>query len=130
MNLTDRELAGVADWSRANLPPDSVLLIHDAGYIAWDTSFRMVDLVGLKTPSSITPHLQMTLPSGGERRAEAVALIAQRAQVTHLITLYSWDDTFRISAGLVGRGWSIKPLRMDGAYKVYRLKPPHTSADN
>ncbi len=33
------QLDGLAEWVNANLPPDSTLLIHDAGYIAYDTKF-------------------------------------------------------------------------------------------
>jgi hypothetical protein len=118
---TEQELGGVADWCNANLPTDSVLLIHDAGYIAWATQFRMVDLVGLKTPSSIAPHQQLTLPSGGTRRAEAMASIARNAHASHLVVLETWDDAFSITSGLRSQGMLLEPLRRGGAYKVYRL---------
>ncbi|HSV81735.1 MAG TPA: hypothetical protein VLK85_21280 [Ramlibacter sp.] len=121
---TRRELAGVADWSLANLPADSVLLVHDAGYIAAATPFRMVDVVGRKTPSSIESHRQLTLPSRGERRTEAVASIASNSRATHLILLDEWERSFQVRAGLVARGWSVEPLRTGGAYKVHRLKAP------
>jgi hypothetical protein len=124
MSWTRSELSSVAAWSRANLPPDSVMLIHDAGYIAWATPFRMVDLVGLKTPASIDLHRQITLPSGGERRAEAIELIAMHAKATHLVVLDSWDQIFHIREGLVAHGWAAEPARTSGAYKVYRLSRP------
>lgn len=50
------ELAGVAGWVRAYLPADAVLLIQDAGYIAWGTTARLVDFVGLKAPASVRPN--------------------------------------------------------------------------
>lgn len=124
---TRNELAAVADWSRANLPTDSVVLIHDAGYIAWATPFRLVDVVGLKTPSSIGAHRQLTLPSGGARRGEAIAAIAREANATHLIVLDDWERIFSICAGMIAHGWSAEPMRADGAYKVHRLiRSPET----
>lgn len=124
VEFTRRECDGVADWARRNLPGDARLLIHDAGYIAWDTPFPLGDLVGLKTPSSIPDHLALTLPSGGEERPEAMARIAERSDATHLVVLDEWDGLFDITAGLRSEGWALEPLRTEGAYDVYRLDAP------
>jgi hypothetical protein len=122
--FTVRELEGVASWCRDNLAPGSVLLIHDAGYIAWAAPFRMADLVGLKTPSSIQDHQDLTLPSRGAQRPVAMARIASRSRATHLVVLSTWGAIFQITQGLSSQGWTVDPLRTTGEYRVFRLAPP------
>ena len=63
LNFTQHELKGAADWCLDNLSPSSILLVHDTGYIAYATSFRLVDFVGLKTPSSVHYNKTITWPS-------------------------------------------------------------------
>ena len=115
----------LAAWARKSLPADARILIHDAGYIAWRTDFALVDLVGLKTPSSVPVHRAITLPSNGRSRGQAVARIAASAEVSHAII---HDDPFwGIAAdGLRDAGWRLDPLRPDapGGYRIYALTPP------
>ena len=85
--FTRHDLAGTAAWCNANLPPGSTLLIHDAGYIAYGTRFRLVDLVGLKTPSSVAAHRALTHPSAGRLRAAAVSRIALQTHPDYLLVL-------------------------------------------
>ncbi|MGI4788467.1 MAG: hypothetical protein ACRYFS_06400 [Janthinobacterium lividum] len=122
-------LEGVADWCNQNLPANSVLLIHDAGYISCRTRFPLVDLVGLKTPSSIAYHERLTFPSSGKDRFEAISEIALRGQVTDLVVLDGWDHDFSIVDGLKAAGWNVRPLSSKFIYKVYALRPPFVHAN-
>jgi hypothetical protein len=122
--FTAKELEGVAAFCRRNLPADAIILIHDAGYIAWATPFQMADLVGLKTPTSISDHRELTLPSGGAQRPEAIARIATRSRATYLVVLRGWRAIYRIPEALASQGWSVVQIRTDGAYQVFQLAPP------
>ncbi len=126
--FTQEELAGVASGCNATLPKNSVLLIHDAGYIAYATKFRMVDMVGLKTPSSVDSHLRLTLPSSGTRRWDALNEIALRSKADHLVVLANWERIFGIAHGLQQKGWRLRLLNnKSAAYHVYKLtRPPVT----
>ncbi|MGH9461247.1 MAG: hypothetical protein ACRD1X_08510 [Vicinamibacteria bacterium] len=66
--FTQMELDALAGWCRENLQPDAVLVIHDVGYTSHATDFRLVDFVGLKTPSSVGFHR----PTCGQGRGQAV----------------------------------------------------------
>ena len=121
--FTTTELAGVADWANANIPRGSKVLVHDAGYISHATEFELADLVGLKTPRVVPIHENVTLPSAGGRRPEAVNLVAAQERPDYLILLDGWDRVFRISDSLRGHGWGLELVR-PGAYAVYALTPP------
>ena len=121
---TARNLDGVADWCVHHLSAHSTLMVHDAGYISWGTGFRIVDLVGLKTPSSISYHQHLTYPSNGARRGEAVSLIALRQHPDYLIVLDGWEGIYHIAAGLRAQGWGVHLVNADYSYKVYALSPP------
>ena len=112
-------------WAQANLPGDARILIHDAGYFAWRTNFHLVDLVGLKSLSSIAVHRRLTLASSGTKRGEAISQIAHKGRVTHAIILERpfWRDIHR---DLRQQGWQVEPLRADPGqlYRLYRLTPP------
>lgn len=121
--FTRNENAAAARWANENLPADARILVHDAGYIAWATRFRLVDLVGLKTPASIDEHRRWTLPSAGRERYRAIGAIAERNAVTHLIALNEglWST---LPADLQRAGWDIRPLRTPEAYGyvIYEVK--------
>lgn len=119
-----QQLKSVANWSNDHLPSNSTVLIHDAGYISYATKFKLVDLVGLKTPSSIEYHREFTNASCGEGRAFAFSEIARHAQPQYLIAVDDWDTGFRISAGLREQGWGVDEIAPPERYHVYRLTPP------
>ena len=121
---TRRDLAGVASWCTGNLPAGSRLLIHDAGYISYATSFPMQDIVGLKTPANIAFHRVWTYPTHGANRAAAIDAAARRSGAKYLIVLDLWDGLFKITSGLHNHGWTVEPLRINGDYHVYRITPP------
>lgn len=118
----DRE---VVDRAKALLPADARVLIHDAGYFAWRTTFETFDLVGLKTPSSISAHEEYTLPSFGRDRSVALDKIAHQNQITHFIGLNIpfWGDMAR---GLEKEGWVLDVLHApDGAgFVIYETSKP------
>ena len=122
--FTRHDLAGTAAWCNAHLPPGSTLLIHDAGYIAYGTRFRLVDLVGLKTPSSVAAHRALTHPSGGALRGPAVSRIARAGHTEYLVVLGGWDGIFGLSSGLRAQGWGVRRVNGQYAYQVYALRPP------
>jgi len=121
---TARNLDGVAGWCSRHLSARSTLMVHDAGYISWGTGFRLIDLVGLKTPSSVPYHQRLTYPSNGARRGEAVSLIALRRRPDYLIVLDGWEGIYHIAAGLRAQGWGVRLVNADYSYKVYALSPP------
>lgn len=121
--FTVNELATVAVWANQNIPPHSTVLIHDAGFISYATRFHLVDLVGLKTPRVIRFHEELTEPSGGARRHEAMNRIALQERPQYLIALNRWDAIYGIVGALRENGWRVDPLRA-GEYTAYALTPP------
>ena len=121
---TVRNLGGVAAWCSRNLPAGTTLLVHDAGYISWNSGFRIVDLVGLKTPGSIEYHRRLTYPSDGAERGEAIYQIALSRQPRYLIVLDGWEGIYHIASGLKAHGWVVQRINSDYTYKVYALRPP------
>lgn len=133
--FTRGELGALASFCRRHLPAGARLLVHDAGYLAHATDLELVDLVGLKTPAAARVHRQVTWPSCGQLRGEAVHRIAMAHRPHYLVVLSGWDRTFHISGALWLRGWGLDPLRPAWwipppwlaqlpLYNVYRLTPP------
>ena len=122
--FTHHDLAGTAAWCNHNLLPGSVLLIHDAGYIAYATRFPLVDLVGLKTPDSVAAHRALTHPSGGALRGQAVSQIALAHHADYLIVLNGWEQAFGLASGLRAQGWDVRLVNGQYAYQIYALRPP------
>ena len=121
-------LQSVAAWSNHHLPPTAKLLIHDAGYISNATRFQMVDLVGLKTPSSIEINRKYTYAACGLGRAFAIEQIAHSAEPDYLVTAGDWDRIFQISAGLRMLKWQPEKVFENGNYRIYRLTAPPEAA--
>jgi hypothetical protein len=122
-SFTKNELEPLAIWTKANIPADQTILIHDAGYIAHFTNFRLVDFVGLKTPTAITFHKQLTNPSSGQKRIDAIEIIAKQAKAHYLIMRDGWEDSFGVARELKARGWTVEMIR-PGAYQTYRIEEP------
>lgn len=120
--------AELAAWASTALPPDARVLVHDAGYFAFATDLRLVDVVGLKTPDAIEAHRRFTAPSAGTERWRAVADIALDHAVTHAVVLRDGGGFSTVADGLRRAGWTLTLLRSapDGAlgYDVFALEPP------
>jgi hypothetical protein len=117
-------LRDVAAWCIQNLPANSTLLVHDAGYIAYATPFRIVDMVGLKTPSAIPLNRTITFSSGGGSRGVAVADLATETGASHLVLLKNWGPTVDLVSQLQDLKWKVELVRPNGEYRVYSLEAP------
>jgi hypothetical protein len=120
--FTRTELAELADWVHRNLAEDAPIAVHDAGYLAFATDRRLIDVVGLKTPGSHPVHEALTAPSGGAGRGEALARILLDSQSEHFVLLREWDRIFAIAEGLRAAGVELTPVRVDGEYQVFRVR--------
>jgi hypothetical protein len=121
-----RELRATAEWVRTRTPEDSVILAHDAGAIALFGERRVVDLVGLKTPSSIDAHRRWTYPSCGANRWQAIGEIARTSGASYVVTLNLWDKTLHLRQGLLRAGFTLTTVRTGegpAAYSIDRLDP-------
>lgn len=129
--FTQRTLKRKVGWLKKHVPPDATILIHDAGYISFQTPFRLVDLVGLKTASSISQHQKLTLPTCGKMRHLAVHRIALQNDVRYLVVLNSWDKIFHLALSLSFHGWKVRRLyKQPKGYSVFRVIRPVKGARN
>jgi hypothetical protein len=124
-----RDIIATAVWIDEYTPPDATLLIHDAGGVSVFAHRRAVDLVGLKTPSSIGAHATWTWPSCGRARATAVAAIASGARPTYLVTAEQWEQVYQLTGALATAGLRATPVRTPPAgseygYTVWALAVP------
>lgn len=126
-NMCKVEFPSITQWCKQNLPPDAVLLVHDAGYLAFTSSFHLVDMVGLKTPSSVQYHQQFTIPSAGKNRNQAIAAIIKNNKINYLVIGKQWDHVFLITDGLKALGFKLVLLRPSTqnpfSYAVYGVRP-------
>jgi hypothetical protein len=104
------------------------LMLHDAGYLAWaDAAPTLIDMVGLKSPDAAALHAQLTGPSCGAKRAEALAELARRTRPDVLVVWEPWDQLYRVTAALQEAGWSTATPILIGTgapIAIYSLKPP------
>jgi len=126
-------LVDMVQWMNANLPEDSLVMVHDAGYVAYAGHFPLVDLAGLKSPAAIEVHKELTYPSAGKLRPEAVAKIAGQFQPRYLMVIEEWEERYRFTAGLRAKGWTAQEIyashapdgtSADFIYHLYQLDPP------
>jgi short-subunit dehydrogenase len=122
------EPSDLAQWARDNLPPTAKILVHDAGYFAFATPFRLIDVVGLKTPESVAYHRQWTATSMGRDRPLAVDAIARRFAPSFAIILHDrWRYWQELESDLTREGWSLTAVRIPPrpeGYFVFKLLPP------
>jgi len=116
----------VTTWCDQNLPPRTPILVHDAGYLAYSSGFRIVDFVGLKTPWAIALNRQYTWPTAGRERARVVAIAAVRSGSRILILNSHWPPVKTLPEELRALGWRVDLLHVDGAFRIYRMTPPPT----
>ncbi|MFN8424637.1 MAG: hypothetical protein U0X87_00045 [Anaerolineales bacterium] len=65
----ETEMVETAKWVRQNLPPDSLLAVHDIGAIGYFTENPLLDLAGLVNPEVI-PFIRDEGQAGGIPRCE------------------------------------------------------------
>lgn len=120
-----READAATAWASGHLPAGTPVLVHDAGVAAFRSRLHLIDLVGLKTPASVSPHRRWTLPSHGRAVGKALDEIARQSGARYFIDRR--DDPFwgRLATGLAAEGWILTPVYgADRGYAVYRLTPP------
>jgi hypothetical protein len=120
------ELVETARWINEHVPPDAVLLVHDAGAVSVLSSNPIVDIVGLKSPESLAIHKTTTWTSCGARRADAFAEIARESRSSYLVVVADWERIFHISNALTERGFRLDLLRrppatVDNGFFVYAI---------
>jgi hypothetical protein len=117
----------LAQWLNVNVPQGDEVVVHDAGFVSETTPFVLIDMVGLKTPSSIPVHAAITFPSGGRDRAAAIAEIITNARASYLVA----SDSFvpGLDDQLAHLGWQVEQLRPAAGhagtyYRVFKVVPP------
>lgn len=125
------ELKDSAEWVGAHADAGATVLVHDAGALSVFTDRPLVDLVGLKTPSSVEAHASRTWQSCGADRATAIAAIARRSRARYVVIGEEWARYFHVAEALAGHGWRLTLVRGRPAnargYDVFRLDPPVAS---
>jgi hypothetical protein len=113
------EMVATADWLAANVPPDSLVAVHDIGAIGYFTPRPLLDLAGLVTP-------------------EVIPFIADEAQLMefmqargadYVVFFPDWSDAYRRMAHdprlepvyTTGFAWTRQQGRAN--MTVYRLQP-------
>lgn len=76
----EREMVDTAKWVQANVPPDTLLAVHDIGAIGYFDQHRIVDLAGLVSPD-VVPFI---------RDQDQISAYLDQRGVTYLITLPSF----------------------------------------
>jgi len=112
----------IAAWCEHNLPANSTLLIHDAGYLAYRTHFQVVDMVGLKTPAAIPLNRKFTFSSGGKLRNNAVSHLAEETGSRYLIIRQSLLPTLILDLQRIG--WNPQLIHQNQIYSVFALTKP------
>ncbi len=100
----------------------ATIMIHDAGMVAWGNPHaHLLDVVGLKTPSSIAFHQRYTKRSCRWNRA--LDGIAKSGDASYVLVLEQpvWSC---VRTNLEGVGWRFLPVGGTGIYRLYRLRPP------
>lgn len=108
-------------WCEKNIPPDSTILVQDAGYLAYATDFHLIDLVGLKTPANIRYHRDITFPSAGQKRALAIADIIHATHPQYLMITTEWNRIFHFEKGLKAQGIVLQQKAIVHDYLIYQL---------
>lgn len=119
------ELPAVKQWCEQHIPAHAILLVHDAGYLAYATNFQLLDMVGLKSPELVQYHQKITLLSIGKQRIKALSAIVANRHPDYLIVTQEWNKVFGITSGLMALGWHLQLLRTSQAgYLVYKIIYP------
>lgn len=109
--------------SLAPLRPGSRILVHDAGIPAWVAPrMHLIDVVGLKTPSSIEAHENMTVAACNWGKAIDRIARTNRAQNALVLEAPFWRC---VKSNLEDEGWTFTMLPSESEYRLYAITPPH-----
>jgi len=102
------------------LPSGSRILVHDAGMPAWiGPQMHLIDVVGLKTPSSIAAHASMTRKACHWDRALDRIAQANHAQFAVVLEVPFWNC---VRSNLESRRWKFTALSHKGdEYQLYAI---------
>jgi hypothetical protein len=100
----------IATWLNTHEPTGVRVLVHDAGYLSEYSHAQLIDMVGLKSPTSIPAHQRWTAPSQGKDRPMAVHRIACESDPKYYVAFSIWEEHFRLTEGLREFGWSPTPV--------------------
>jgi len=114
------DLFKIASWLEKRTDESDTILVHDAGYISIFGNYRLIDIVGLKTPSSIETHQRLTAPICNIRNALAIDEIARKSKPQYVIISEDWDRIFGISRSLELTNWKLSAVN-DVAGLKYKL---------
>jgi hypothetical protein len=120
-HYTSQTHANLTHWYKKNLPPDSTILLHDAGFLSDGTRFHLIDLVGLKTPSNIYYNQQFTFPSNGQKRGLAIAEIIRTTHPQYLIITEEWERFFHFNQNLKQQGISLQEIADINTYIIDKI---------
>jgi hypothetical protein len=115
-----------AAWVRANLDPAQPLMVHDIGHLSRATDQRLVDMVGLRTPTSIDTLWRTVATRGVGGIPDALDEIARRGEVCTMLVISRWNRWMRFAQGLRERGWEVVDISGDirSGLDAFRLTPP------
>ncbi|HWG17084.1 MAG TPA: hypothetical protein VN678_04435 [Acidobacteriaceae bacterium] len=111
-------------WCNQHLPPGTPVLVHDAGYLAYSSSFPTLDFVGLKTPQAIPLNKRYTWPTAGKGRAQVVAQMALDSGSRYLVINSHWWPVVTLDEELRAQRWGVDLVDREGAFRIYKLTPP------
>jgi len=113
------EMVAIARWLESNVPPDSLIAVHDIGAIGYFTPRPLLDLAGLVTPE-IIPFIT----------DEARLIEFMQVQGADYVVFFpDWSDAYRRMASdprlepvyATGFEWTLDQNRAN--MTVYRLRP-------
>ena len=123
VNMVSEDNLQMAQWVAGHVPPEAVVMVHDAGRISTIGDHPLVDLVGLKSPSSVAVHQGTTFKACG-RVSAAISEIARNAGASYMIVTADWDQLFLLTESLRVEGWTVERVdveRGESIYRVYRI---------
>lgn len=123
ISFTKNENFTVGEWVKNNVDKKDVVMIHDAGFISNISNNKLVDLVGLKTSTSVGIN-KVTRWKACGNDPRAIDAIASMNNAKYFIVLNVWDDIFQLTNSLRYMGWRVNRVdesRGETAYKVYKI---------
>jgi len=120
LTIKDRDPWSPMVEAARNLPKGSTVLIHDAGAIAYaDLPLKLIDVVGLKSPSSAKIMAENRVKAC--HWAGALGRIAADSGAKYAVIL---NDPFWgcIATNLQEAGWTLRPVFFDpDGFSIYKL---------
>lgn len=116
-------IGGVSQWVTKNIPPNDVILIHDAGYISEHVPQKLVDIVGLKTPHNIIVNKKY-IGDHCHKSKLYISDIAETYNAKHIIVTKAWNEIFMFTKNQADSGWTVQREdieRTNADYQVYRI---------